>query len=133
MDTKVRTKRTDLIYPELSYDIVGALFKVFSAVGAGHKEAVYQRTTALALQDAQVSFKEQVYLPLLFKKEIVGKYFLDFLIEDKIILELKVRNYFSLSDIKQVIRYLKTYKLKLGILAHFTKDGVRYKRILNLS
>jgi GxxExxY protein len=83
MDTKVRTKRTDLIYPELSYDIVGALFKVFSAVGAGHKEAVYQRTTALALQDAQVSFKEQVYLPLLFKKEIVGKYFLDFLIEDK--------------------------------------------------
>jgi len=60
-------------------------------------------------------------------------YYFDFLIDGKIILETKVRNYFSKKDIDQLCSYLKVKNLKLGIIAHFTKTGVKFKRIVNLS
>ncbi len=63
---------------------------------------------------------------------MVGRYYFDFLIEDKIILEIKVRNYFSKKDIEQLNSYLKATRLKLGIIAHFTRAGVKLKRIVNL-
>ncbi|MBI4837055.1 MAG: GxxExxY protein [Candidatus Portnoybacteria bacterium] len=66
------------------------------------------------------------------KGEIIGKVFLDFLIEGKIILEIKKADRFSKAEIDQVYSYLKATELKLGIIAHFAKDGVRFKRILNL-
>ena len=61
----------------------------------------------------------------------IGKCFFDFLIEDKIILEIKKDNNFSRKHIEQVHSYLKTAGLKLGIIANFTKEGIKYKRILN--
>ena len=63
----------------------------------------------------------------------MGNYFLDFLIEDKIILEIKKREYFSKQDINQLFEYLQTTGLKLGIIAHFTRIGVKFKRIVNLN
>jgi GxxExxY protein len=69
---------------------------------------------------------------VLFKGKKMGIYFFDFLIEDRIALELKARNYFSYKDIEQLYSYLKVKNLKLGILAYFGKDGVKFRRILNI-
>ncbi|KKR59777.1 MAG: hypothetical protein UT99_C0024G0001, partial [Candidatus Curtissbacteria bacterium GW2011_GWA2_40_31] len=63
----------------------------------------------------------------------IGKYFLDFLIEDKVILELKATPRFNREDFRQVSAYLKAKDLKLGILANFRGDKLVYKRILNSS
>ena len=89
MVTKLR--REDIIYPNLSYNIVGALFEVWTNL-----------------------------------------YYFDFLIENKIVLELKARNYFSRKDIDQLFSYLKSKDMKLGIIAHFTKSGVKFKRVVNI-
>ena len=59
------------------------------------------------------------------------KYFLDFLVEDKIIVETKTVNNFSKNDIKQVLGYLYAKNLKLGILVNFRANSLEYKRILN--
>lgn len=67
-----------------------------------------------------------------FNGEVIGKYFLDFLVEDKIIVEIKQGNYFSKSHIEQIHNYLKANNLKLGLLANFTMNGVKIKRIVNL-
>ncbi len=72
------------------------------------------------------------HLPIKFKNQIIGKVFFDFLIENKIVLELKKADRFSRIEIEQVYGYLKAKNLKLGILVHFAKNGVCYKRILNL-
>jgi GxxExxY protein len=56
-----KLKRKDLIYPELSYTIVGILFEVYNHLGPGHKEKYYQKAVAVALRAAKASFKEQVY------------------------------------------------------------------------
>lgn len=79
-----------------------------------------------------IDFEEQVYLPLEYKGDDIGRYFLDFLIEKKIILELKRDSIFRKQNIDQVLAYLKASNLKLGIIANFTRDGVKFYRVLNI-
>lgn len=125
-------KRNDLIYPELSYEIIGSLFNVYKEIGSGHRENYYQRAIAVELKNKKIKFNEQVFIPLTYKKEKIGRLFMDFLIDGLIVLEIKKDEKFSQKHIQQVYDYLKVKNLKLGILANFTKDGVKYKRILNL-
>ncbi|KKS65826.1 MAG: hypothetical protein UV40_C0025G0002 [Parcubacteria group bacterium GW2011_GWA1_42_7] len=122
----------DLLYKELSYKIIGVLYDVFNELGYGYQEKYYQKAIALALKEKEIKFKEQVYIPLKFKDNIIGKYFLDFLIEDKLILEIKKGDKFHKSTITQIFAYLKSFNIKLGVIANFTKNGIKIKRIINL-
>lgn len=130
--SKSQTKRADLIFPELSYQIVGILFDVYKEMGNGFQEKQYQRAVATELAANNLKFEEQVHTPLLYKGKEIGKYFLDFLIDDKVVLEIKKDKYFSRKNIEQTFAYLKVTGLKLGILANFTKDGLKFKRIINV-
>ena len=124
--------KIELIHPELSYKIVGILYDIFNELGPGHKEVYYQNAIATALRKSNITFKEQVYFPLAYKDETVGKYFLDFLIDDKVILEIKAGDRFSRKNIEQTYSYLKISKLKLVILANFTTSEIKFRRILNI-
>ena len=79
-----------------------------------------------------IPHKEQVPYNIKYKNEIIGRYFLDFLIDGKIILEIKKDTNFRRTNIEQVVGYLKETNLRLGIIVNFTKEGVKFKRILNL-
>jgi GxxExxY protein len=125
-------RRKDLIYPELSYRITGILFEVYNELGGGYHEKYYQKAISIALNRCNLPYKEQIHVPLKFKGINVGNY-LDFLIDDKIILEIKKGEKFTRKNIEQVYAYLKATNLKLGILANFTKTGLRFKRILNIN
>jgi GxxExxY protein len=132
MEVKKVLKRIDLIYPELSYQIVGILFEVYKQIGSGYQEKYYQKIIAIEFKNCGLNYKEQVATPIIYKENKIGNYFLDFLINNKIILELKKGDKFSQKNIKQVYGYLKATGLKLGIIANFTKEGVKFKRILNI-
>jgi len=125
--------KKDLIYPELSYQIIGILFEVYNQVGPGYHEKYYQRAIATELKKCNLPFKEQVFEPLKFKEETIGHHYLDFLIDNKIVLEIKKGNRFSKRNIEQVLTYLKTTGLKLGIIANFGPKEVKFKRIINLN
>ena len=125
--------KTDLVYPELSYKIIGILFEIYNTLGPGYQEIYYQRAISSALKKEKFNFKEQVSTPLKYLDKRIGNYFLDFLIENKIILEIKRGDRFSRKDIEQIYGYLKAKKLKLGLLANFTNYGVKFKRIVNLN
>jgi len=125
-------KRSDIIYPELSYKIIGVLFDVFNQLGYRYQEKYYQKAISNALAELKIPFKEQVQAPIEFKGQIIGRYFYDFLIDGKIILEIKRGDNFSVSDIKQIVAYLERSKLHLGILARFSSRGLKYKRIVNI-
>src|SRR3989344_1952469 len=124
-------KRKDVLYPEESYKIVGALFNVYNEIGPGHHEKYYQRAVAGELTEKGFKICQQVYTPLLYKGKIIGKQFLDFLIEDKIILEIKKGDMFSKRHIDQVLNYLKTKKIRLAILANFGNNGIQFRRLIN--
>lgn len=125
-------KRKDLLFPELSFKINGILFDVSNQLGGGHKEKYYQKAISMALTKANLKFIEQKYVPLTYNNEIIGKYFLDFLIEDKLILELKQGKFANAFIIKQTNQYLAALNLQLALIACFTNNGVVIKRIINL-
>ena len=120
----------DLVYKELSYKTVGILFKVYNELGGGYQEKYYQRAVALELKKLGVDFKEQVPVNLSYNGKNIGKYYLDFVIENKIVLEIKAIPRFYTRDIKQILAYLKRTGLTLGILASFSKGELKFKRIL---
>lgn len=133
MRNKPNLIRKDLIYPNLCYQIIGILFEIYRQLGSGYQEKYYQRIIANELKRSGLQYQEQVSTPLIYKGNKIGNYFLDFLIENKLVLELKKGERFSQKHIEQIYSYLKTTNLKLGIIAYFTKQGVRFKRIVNLS
>ncbi len=125
-------KIIDLVYPELSYKVIGILFNVFNELGYGYQEKYYQRAVATLFKKNNIAFCEQVSVSLEFQGNTIGRYYLDFLIENKLVLELKKRDRFLKSNIDQVYGYLKRFDLKLGIIANFTKQDLKFKRIVNL-
>ena len=100
-------KREDLIYPELSYGIVGILFDVYNEVGFGHKESFFQKALAKNFTELGFEFKEQLRCKIKYKGEELGLYILDFLIFDKIILEIKAKDFITKEDYYQMKRYLE--------------------------
>jgi len=122
----------DLVYPELSYKIIGILFSVFNELGYGYQEKYYQKAITIIFKENGINFKEQISAPLQFKGNKIGYYYLDFLIEGKLVLEIKKGDRFLKSNIEQVYAYLRRFNLKLGIIANFTKEGLRFKRIVNI-
>src|SRR5690242_1389517 len=99
-------KKTDLVFPELSYRIVGACMDGYNAVGGGKREAVYQRAVAIQLAKRNLPFQEQTSVPILCGEETVGSEILDFLVSGCVVLELKARSGFRRQDFGQVVRYL---------------------------
>jgi len=130
MDANVLEKNK-IIHPELSYKIVGILFKVHTELGNKYQEKYYQRAIAIELEKQGIKFKKELMVDLVYNNEKIGKYFIDFLIEDLVVLEIKANTDFKLSDYKQVSAYLKSKNIKLGILANFRSEKLTYKRILN--
>ncbi len=129
---KALLKRDDLLYPELSYKIMGCALSVYNQLGSGHLEKVYQKALAIAFTKAGLKFSEQLKHEVFFEGENLGYGKSDFLVENKIIVEIKRVNYFNPADFKQVKKYLVQTPLELGILIRFTPDKVLSKRVVNI-
>jgi GxxExxY protein len=128
----ITKKKIELVYPELSYQIVGVLFDVFNELGYGYQEKTYQRAIAGAFRERGIGFREQLSMPLEFSGGNIGRFYLDFLVENKVVLELKRGNHFLKTNILQVYGYLKKFDMKLGIIANYTNTGLKFKRIVNI-
>ncbi len=124
-------QKQDLIYPELSYKLVGLAYNVHNELGHGHLEKIYQKAYAKELKEANIEYKEQAPYKVIYKEEIIGNNYLDFLIEGKVIIELKRSDFHSKKYIDQISNYIKVSNLQLAILINFTSTGVRIKRIVN--
>lgn len=124
------SSRTDLLYPELSYEVIGVLYRVYNALSYGYQEKYYQRAVAQELAEIDLPFVREVHVPISFKGRIIGRYFIDFVIDNKIALELKVANEFYEQHMNQVLAYLRSGQLRLGILACFGTKGVTYRRLI---
>lgn len=80
---------TDLLYEDLTYKIRGAIFEVKKKIGLGHKESVYENALKIEFEKRGISFENQKNIDIFYEGKKVGNYTPDFIIEDKIILELK--------------------------------------------
>ena len=120
-----------IIYPELSYKINGILFAAQNDLGCFCNEKQYGDAIEQLLLENNIKYKREKELPPFFHGEQGGRNVVDFLIEDKILLELKAKRMITREDYYQVRRYLESLNLKLGILANFRDKYLKPKRILN--
>jgi len=125
-------RKIKLVFPEISYKLIGLAFEVYNELGFGYKEKYYQQAYEKLLIRDKIEYQRELYANVKFQDQDLAKIYLDFLIENKVILELKAKDRFLISNIKQVHTYLKAKKLKLGLIINFTKSGIKHKRILNL-
>jgi GxxExxY protein len=121
----------EYLHEDLTYEIIGASFDVVKQIGYGYREKIYQRALAEELDSKGLKYKRECPIKIYYKDKIIGKYYLDFVVDDKIVVELKVANDFYVKDIKQVLSYMKANNYKLGLLIIITKDGAKVKRLIN--
>jgi GxxExxY protein len=118
-----------LVHPELSHAIVGAAIEVHRRIGPGQLESVYQRALACELRYRAIEFEAQVPIAMQYRDECVGEFLVDFIVDDKVVLELKAVERFHPAHTAQVLSYLRATKLRLGLLMNFNAptlvQGVR--------
>lgn len=120
----------DLLYSDLTYKVRGAAFETYNTLGFGHKELVYQRALAQELTTRNVNYQREPKLNVQYKGEKVGLYIPDFLVENKIIIELKSLEFMPPNLMTQLVNYLKGTGYKLGLLINFGTDKIQiYRKI----
>lgn len=113
----------NILYKDLAYKIQGIIFEIYKNLGAGFKELIYQNAIEEEFNSQKILFEREKSLRIKYKNKLVGFYKVDFIIEDKIILEIKavpeMPKYFE----TQLFNYLKATDYKLGLLVNFGCDG----------
>jgi len=120
-----------IIYADLSYKIMGALFNVHNKLGSSYQEKYYQRAIATEFQNQTIPFIREKEIMLGYGNQGIGKYLLDFIIDNKIALEIKTVPFLKDDFIRQLLAYLVSANLKLGIIANFRTQKLTYKRVVN--
>ena len=108
-----------ILYPELSWQIVGAAIEIHKHIGPGQLESVYQRSMECELRRRAIAFASQVPVPMFFKGDRVGDFYADLIVEDTIILELKAVQRLMGVHTAQLLSYLTAAGLRLGMLMNF--------------
>jgi len=120
-----------IVYPELSYKIGGILFDVQNNLGRFCNERQYGDAIEKLLKDNNLIYEREKELPKLFDGEQDRRNIADFLVENKILLELKAKRIIGREEYYQVRRYLNSLNLKLGLLVNFRDKYLKPRRILN--
>ena len=111
-----------------TYEINGAVFEVNRLLGPGFLEKVYENALLIELKNRGFRAENQVPITVNYKDKVVGEYFADILVEDRIILEIKAVERLSKIHEAQILNYLKATGYKVGLLINFTYPKAEIKR-----
>lgn len=128
--TDPRKSSSGLLYAEVTYQIRGAIFAVYNSLGYGHKEQVYQKALAKEFASKNISYKREASLNVSYKDEVVGNYRPDFIVDSKVIVELKAVEFMPKSYETQLLHYLKTTGYQLGLLVNFGGPKLVIRRLI---
>ncbi|MDD4333290.1 MAG: GxxExxY protein [Patescibacteria group bacterium] len=120
-----------VIYKELSYKINGLLYKVHNDLGRYRNEKQYGDYFEELLKQVGYNYLREYKLDISFTGEKNGRNICDFIIEGKIIVELKAKIFITQEDYFQLKRYLSCSRLHLGILVNFRQHHLSIKRVIN--
>lgn len=107
------------IYSDLTNKIIGLAYKVFRELGAGFLEKVYENALVLELKEQGFEVKQQHPLKVYYKGQVIGEYYADLVVEDKVLIELKAVNELVRAHEVQLVNYLKATGMKVGLLINF--------------
>ena len=121
--------KTKLLYQDLTYKIRGTVFNVYNILGPGHKESVYHKALQKEFTSQNLKFVSEKSLDVFYKDEKVGVYRPDFIVEDKVLVEIKALDFLAREAKKQLDYYLRGTSYKLGLLINFGPELKIIRRI----
>lgn len=122
---------TELIYKEEFYKIIGICMEVHRLLGRGFLEIIYKDALEYEFKKNNITFEREKEYKIPYKEIILQHmYYADFVLFDKIILEVKAINGIIDEFIKQTLNYLSASNNKLGIIVNFGEDSLKYKRLV---
>jgi GxxExxY protein len=120
----------DLAHNELTRAIIGAAMEVHSTLGPGFLESVYEAALSIEFNLRGIKYEEQKAVPVMYKNQKAKEFFCDFLVDGKVLVELKALKAITNIEEAQVLNYLKATGLKVGLLINFGEQSLRYKRLV---
>lgn len=119
-----------LTYSELTDKIVRSALKVHAYFGSGFTELEYQKSLMIELENAGLRFKAGTERPVYYNGRLVGKRWLDLVVEEQILVEVKAIKEVDKSSYNQIINYLKVFDLEVGLLLNFGAESLEFKRFV---
>ncbi|MFA6552214.1 MAG: GxxExxY protein [Candidatus Paceibacterota bacterium] len=125
-------KTGKLLYEELSYKIRGAFFSVANTYGKGLKEIIYQKALAEEFEKLNIPFEREKRINIYSVKtgKLLGTYLPDFVVDNKIVIEIKATDFPNKLDIEQQLSYLKSSNYEIGYLVNFGTPRLYIKRTI---
>ena len=120
----------DLIHNELTRTIIGTAMEVHSNLGPGFLESVYEAAMAIELNLRNVPYERQKAITVMYKGEKAKDFFCDFLVGEKVLVELKALKGITGVEEAQILNYLKATGLEVGLLINFGEQSLKYKRLV---
>ena len=122
----------DLKYKDITEKIIGCSFEVHKFLGNGFQEVIYQRALAIEFRRSGLNFARELEMPIYYKDEpeAIGTRRADFVIEEKVLVELKAIIELEDVHLAQALNYLKAYKLEVGLLINFGSKSLTFKRLV---
>jgi len=123
---------TELKYKDITEKIIGASFEVHKFLGNGFQEVIYQRALAWEFSQAGLSYAREIEQEIFYKEliEPIGTRRADFVVEGKVLVELKAVIELQDVHLAQILNYLKAYKLEVGLLINFGSKSLTFKRLV---
>lgn len=118
-------------YSDLTAIIIKCAMTVHSTLGNGFQEVIYQRALEIEMDQAGIEFKREFEMPIFYRSEQIGTRRVDFLVENKISVELKALTKLEDVHFAQAINYLEAYNLEIGLLINFGERSLVFKRLTN--
>ena len=109
------------LHKELTAEIINRFYKVYNTLGYGFLEKVYEKALKYELEKAGFNVERQKPINVYYETELVGEYFADLLVENKVIIELKAAETICEEHENQLINYLKATEIEVGLLLNFGK------------
>ena len=116
---------------ELTYKIIGCAMKVHNKLGPGFQEVIYQRCLAIELERENISFVREQSHDIFYDEIHVGTRRADFVVENKVVVELKARVQLEDAHLAQAKNYTVAYDFPLGLLINFGGKSLEYKLLFN--
>ena len=118
-------------YSDMTRKIIGAAMKVHSTLGNGFQEVIYQRALAIEMAEQGLAFQRELEMQIYYRGKEIGTRRVDFLVEDKVMVELKAVSVMEDVHLAQAINYLEAYGLEIGLLINFGAKSLGYRRVIN--
>ena len=118
-----------LLHRNITEAILKVYYEVYNELGSGFLEKVYQNAMYFELKSLGYKVEAQKQIKVYYKKQLVGEYYSDLLVEDKVIVELKSTELLMNAHVAQIINYLKGTPIEVGLLLNFGEQP-EFKRFI---